>query len=124
MLRVIDFLFLFTAETITGEEAAAHRLGAMVKKRHKPIFVHSLYRAHESHALDLLRYYDIPIHNPLDILCKCVASLCKYGNYLKSYHAITNFVFNRGAKAKKDRAKIIENTGKEGRRVLFEHEAK
>jgi acyl-CoA synthetase (NDP forming) len=107
-----------------GEEAAAHRLGAMVKKRHKPIFVHSLYRSYESHALDLLRYYDIPIHDSLDISCKCVASLCKYGNYLKSYHAVTNFVFNWGAKAKKEGAKIIENAGKEGRQVLFEHEAK
>ncbi|MCJ7716825.1 MAG: acetate--CoA ligase family protein, partial [Anaerolineales bacterium] len=55
---------------------------------------------------------------------KCVASLCKYGNYLKSYHAITNFVFNWGAKAKKEGAKLIENAGKEGRQVLFEHEAK
>jgi len=107
-----------------GEEVAAHRMGAMVKKRRKPIFVHSLYRSYESHALDLLRYYDIPIHDSLDISCKCVASLCKYGNYLKSYHAITNFVFNWGAKAKKEGAKIIENAGKEGRQVLLEHEAK
>jgi acetyltransferase len=112
-------------KTLTmGEEAAAHRLGAMVKKRHKPIFVHSLYRPYESHALDLLRYYDIPIHDSLDISCKCVASLCKYGNYLKSYHAITNFVFDWGAKAKKEGSKIIENAVKEGRQVLFEHEAK
>ena len=107
-----------------GEEAAAHRLGAMVKKKKKPIFVHSLYGTHESHALDLLRYYDIPVHDSLDISCKCVASLCKYGNYLKSYHAKTNFVFDWRAKAKIEGQKIIENAKKQGRNVLLEHEAK
>jgi acetyltransferase len=107
-----------------GEEAAAHRFGAMVKKRNKPIFVHSLYSSHESHALDLLRHYGIPVHDSLDISCKCVASLCKYGNYLKSYHAKTNFVFNWRAKAKEEGCQIIENARKEGRHVLLEHEAK
>ena len=107
-----------------GEEAAAHRFGAMVKKRNKPIFVHSLYSSHESHALDLLRHYDIPVHDSLDISCKCVASLCKYGNYLKSYHAKTNFVFNWRTNAKKDGTAIIANARKQDRHVLLEHEAK
>jgi acetyltransferase len=107
-----------------GEEAAAHRFGAMVKKKNKPIFVHSLYSSYDSHPLDLLRYYDIPVHDSLDIACKCVASLCKYGNYLKSYHAKTNFVFNWRAKAKSEGVRILENAKKEGRHVLLEHEAK
>ncbi|MBU3954675.1 MAG: acetate--CoA ligase family protein, partial [Proteobacteria bacterium] len=107
-----------------GEEAAVHRFGAMAKKRHKPIFVHSLYSSYDSRALDLLRHYDIPVHDSLDISCKCVASLCKYGNYLKSYHGKTNFVFNWRAKAKKEGQQIIENAKKEGRHVLLEHEAK
>jgi acetyl coenzyme A synthetase (ADP forming)-like protein len=114
----------FEQSLAIGEEAAAHRFGAMVKKRKKPIFVHSLYSAHESHALDLLRHYDIPVHSSLDISCKCVASLCKYGNYLKSYHAKTNFVFNWRAKAKKEGVQIIENARKEGRHILLEHEGK
>ena len=107
-----------------GEGAAAHRLGAMVKKKNKPIFMHSLYSSYESHALDLLRYYNIPVHDSLDISCKCVASLCKYGNYLNSYHAKTNFVFNWRARAKKEGRQIIANARKEGRNVLLEHEAK
>jgi acetate---CoA ligase (ADP-forming) len=107
-----------------GEEAAAHRFGAMVKKGSKPIFVHSLYSSYESRALDLLRHYDIPVHDSLDISCKCVASLCKYGNYLKSYHAKTSLVFNWRSKAKKEGVQIIENARKEGRHVLLEHEAK
>ena len=114
----------FEKNLTIGEEAAAHRFGAMVKKRNKPIFVHSLYSSHESHALDLLRHYGIPVHDSLDISCKCVASLCKYGNYLKSYHAKTNFVFNWRAKAKEEGCQIIENARKEGRHVLLEHEAK
>ncbi len=107
-----------------GEEAAAHQLGAMVRKRNKPIFVHSLYSSHPSHALDLLRHYDIPIHDSLDIACKCMASLCKYGDYLKSYHTKTNFVFNWRSKARKEGVHIIEAARKDGRSVLLENEAK
>ncbi len=114
----------FEKSLAIGEEAAAHRLGAMVKKRKKPIIVHSLYSSHESRALDLLRHYDIPVHDSLDISCKCVASLCQYGRYLNSYHAKTNFVFNWKNRAKKEGDLIIENARKEGRHVLLEHEAK
>ncbi len=114
----------FEKSLAIGEGAAAHRLGAMVKKKNKPIFMHSLYSSYDSHALDLLRHYGIPVHDSLDISCKCVASLCKYGNYLKSYHAITNFVFNWRANARQEGVQIIENARKEGRHVLLEHEAK
>jgi acyl-CoA synthetase (NDP forming) len=114
----------FEESLAIGEEAAAHRLGAMVKKRSKPIFMHSLYGSYDSRALDLLRHYDIPVHDSLDISCKCVASLCKYGKYLKSYHAKTNFVFNWRAKAKTEGRMIIENAKSQGRNVLLEHEAK
>ncbi len=114
----------FDKSLAIGEEAAAHRFGAMVKKRKKPILVHSLYSSHESRALDLLRHYDIPVHDSLDISCKCVASLCQYGNYLKSYHAKTNFVFNWKNRAKEKGNLIIETARQEGRHVLLEHEAK
>lgn len=114
----------FEESLAIGEEAAAHRFGAMVKKRKKPIFVHSLYSSYESRALDLLRHYDIPVHDSLDISCKCVATLCQYGKYLKSYHGKTNFVLNWGGKAKKEGLGIIENAKEQGRHVLLEHEAK
>jgi acetyltransferase len=114
----------FEESLAIGEEAAAHRFGAMVKKGGKPIFMHSLFGSYESHSLDLLRHYDIPVHDSLDISCKCVASLCKYGNYLKSYHAKTNFVFDWRAKAREEGRQIIENAKNEGRYLLLEHEAK
>ncbi len=114
----------FEESLAVGEEAAAHRFGAMIKKRRKPILVHSLYSSYDSHALDLLRHYDIPVHDSLDISCKCVASLCRYGNYLKSYHGKTNFVFDWRAKTKTQGQQIIDNARDEGRNVLLEHEAK
>jgi acetyltransferase len=114
----------FDKSLAIGEEAAAHRFGAMVKKRNKPIIVHSLYSSHESRALDLLRHYDIPVHDSLDISCKCVAALCEYGRYLKSYHAKTSFVFNWKNRAKREGDLIIETARREGRHVLLEHEAK
>jgi acetate---CoA ligase (ADP-forming) len=114
----------FEKSLAIGEEQAAHRLGAMGRKRGKPIFVHSLYSAYESHALDLLRHYDIPVHDSLDIACKSMACLCTYGNYLKTYHAKTNFVFNWREKARPEGNAIIQAALAEGRRVLLEHEAK
>ena len=114
----------FEQSLAIGEEAAAHQLGTMAKKKKKPIIVHSLYSAYESHALDLLRHYDIPVHDSLDISCKCVASLCNYGNYLKSYHAVTSFVFNWHARAKKTGQQIIAKALGENRHVLLENEAK
>ncbi|MCP4021893.1 MAG: acyl-CoA synthetase [Desulfobacteraceae bacterium] len=114
----------FAESLAVGEEAAAHRLGAMIKKRKKPIVVHSLYSSYDSHALTLLRHYDIPVHDSLDISCKCIASLCQYGNYLAAYHAKKSFVFNWRAKARERGESIIKNAKKEGRKVLLEHEAK
>jgi acetate---CoA ligase (ADP-forming) len=114
----------FDESLAIGEEVAAHQLGTLVKKKNKPIIVHSLYSSYPSHALDLLRHYDIPVNESLDISCKCVASLCQYGNYQKSYHAITNFVFNWRVKARKAGEKIIARAMKEGRHVLLEQEAK
>ncbi len=114
----------FEKSLAIGEEQAAHRLGAMGKKRKKPIFVHSLYSAYDSHALDLLRHYDIPVHDSLDIACKSMACLCTYGAYLKTYHAKTNFVFNWREKARQEGNSIIRAAFDEGRNVLLEHEAK
>ena len=114
----------FEKSLAIGEEAAAHRFGALVKKRNKPIIVHSLYSAYESHALDLLRHYDIPVNDSLDVSCKCMASLCKYGAYLKSYHAKTDFEFKWGAKARPGGLEIMDTARRQGRSVLLEHEAK
>jgi acyl-CoA synthetase (NDP forming) len=106
------------------EEDAAHQMGKLVKKKQKPILVHSLYNSVRPHALELLRSYNIPVYDSLDVACKCMAALAEYGRYLKSYHAKTNFVFNWGKKATIEGRKLIADCLGEGRKALLEHEAK
>ncbi len=112
------------AESLTLiEEDAAHRLGKIVRKRNKPIVVHSLYSSKNTHPIELLRYYNIPVYDSLNVACKCIGVLAERGSYLNEYHAKVNFVLNWGAKAKPAGRKIIEDARKYGRRLL-EHEAK
>lgn len=106
------------------EEDAAHRMGKLVRKRHKPIVLHSLYTSAKPHSLELLRYYGIPVYDSLDIACKCIGMLAHYGNFLKSYHGKAHFEMNWGAKAKPAAKKIIATARAEGRRFLLEPEAK
>jgi acetyltransferase len=106
------------------EEDAAHQMGKLVRKRRKPIIVHSLYASVKPHALELLRYYDIPVYDSLDIAVKCTGALAEYGDYLSGYQLKTNFVMNWGAKAKKEGRAVIEKARRENRRYLLEHEAK
>jgi acetyltransferase len=106
------------------EEDAAHRMGKLVKKGHKPIVLHSLYNSEKPHALDLLRYYNIPVYDSLDVSAKCIAVLVEYGSYLSSYHTKTSFKLNWKAKAKPGGNKIIKGALREGRHSLLEHEGK
>ena len=49
------------------EEDAAHQMGKLVAECKKPIVVHSLYNHARPHSLDLLRYYNIPVYDSLEI---------------------------------------------------------
>jgi len=106
------------------EEDAAHRMGKMVAKRNKPIVVHSLYNFEKPHALELLRYYNIPVYDSLDIAANCISALADYGNYLSSYQPKHSFELNWGAKSRPEGQKIIAAAHKDNRNVLLEHEAK
>jgi acetyltransferase len=106
------------------EEDAAHRMGKLVRKRHKPIVLHSLYTSAKPHSLELLRYYGIPVYDSLDIACTCIGRLAHYGSFLKSYHGKAKFELDWGAKAKRAARRIIEKAGTEDRRFLLEYEAK
>ena len=83
------------------EEDAAHQMGKLVRDIKKPIVVHSLYSYAKPHSLDLLRYYNIPVYDSLEIASKCIGVLADYGNYIHSYQAKTDFIFKWGAKSKK-----------------------
>jgi acetyltransferase len=106
------------------EEDAAHQMGKMVRKRGKPIVVHSLYSSARPHSLHLLRYYGIPVYDSLDVACKCTGVLAEYGRFLKSYHPKAKFTMNWGAKTRRQGEEIIERALAEGRAALLEHEAK
>ena len=106
------------------EEDAAHQMGKMVRKRNKPIVLHSLYSYERPHSLELLRYYNIPVYDSLDVACRCVSALATYGNYLKKYHSKATFVFKWGEKARAEGKDIIAGAKKDGRTVLLEFEAK
>lgn len=107
-----------------GEEDAAHLMGKLVKSQKKPIIVHSLYNFMKPHSLDLLRYYNIPVYDSLDVACNCMHVLAQYGEYLHNYHQKVTFVMQPGKKAHASSKKIIKRARKEGRRALFEFEAK
>ena len=114
----------FAESLALKEEDAAHQMGKMVTRRNKPIVIHSLYNSERPHSLELCRYYNIPVYDSLDVACKCMGVLSEYGNYLKSYHGITNFVMDWGAKAKPEAQSIISTARQQGRRVLLENEGK
>ncbi|WP_373501168.1 acetate--CoA ligase family protein [Desulfococcus sp.] len=114
----------FTESLSLMEEGAVHQMGKMVKKRKKPMVLHSLYNSEKPHSLHLLRYYGITVYDSLDIACKRISVLAERGNYLASYHAKTNFILNWGQKAKPEGKRLIKNARREGRSVLLEHEAK
>jgi len=114
----------FAEELKFQEEDAAHQMGKFVKKYKKPIVVHSLYNFLKPHAHELLRYYNIPVYDSLEVACKCIESLSEYGQYLNSYHHEVNFVFNWRRKAHPKAEEIINNAYKEGRNVLLEAEVK
>lgn len=106
------------------EEDAAHRMGKMAREFGKPLLVHSLYSFARPHALDLLRYYDVPVYDSLDVACRCVAVLAEYGAYLDTPASRREFFFEWGTGAVERGQEIIANALAEGRSSLLEPEAK
>ena len=106
------------------EEDAAHRMGKLVREKQKPIIVHSLYSALKTHPLDLLRYYGIPVNDSLDVACKCIGVLSEYGAYLDRYHSKARFSISPGKNRRKKATAIFKEAARDGRKALFEHEAK
>jgi acetyltransferase len=114
----------FAASLALKEEDAAHQMGKMVKSSNKPIILHSLYSSAKPHALDLLRYYGIPVYDSLDVACKGIGVLAEYGTFLNRHHAKTNFVLDWGAQARPEGQQIIQEARADGRSSLLESEAK
>ena len=107
-----------------AEEDAAHRIGKMAMAKKKPIVVHSLYSFARPHSLDLLRYYNVPVYDSLDIAGKCMGVLAEYGQYLTSYHTKAKFVMEYGKKAQPTAVRMFEKAREQGRKALLEPEAR
>ena len=106
------------------EEDAAHRMGKLVESSRKPIVLHSLYDYAKPHSLELMRYYNIPVYDSLEIACKCVESLSLYGSYRRDYHKQGSLQLNWGVKAVPGGQRIIDSAIAEGRKALLEYEAR
>ena len=107
-----------------SEEDAAHRMGKLVKEKHKPIIIHSLYTFVRPHPLELLRYYNVPVYDSLDIACKCMGVLSEYGLYRHRHHSKAKFTLQPCKKAHPKSKASIARAYEENRTALFEHEAK
>ncbi len=114
----------FAESLALQEEDAAHQMGKLVANRKKPIVVHSLFSYEKPHSLHLLRYYNIPVYDSIDVACKCIGALGEYGRYLGAYHAKTNFVLNPADKRKASGEEIILTAIREGRTALLETEGR
>jgi len=106
------------------EEDAAHRMGKLVESSRKPIVLHSLYDYAKPHSLELMRYYNIPVFDTLEIACKCVEALSLYGSYRREYYKEGSFELDWGSKAVPGAQKIIDSALAEGRNTLLEYEAR
>lgn len=114
----------FAKDLARIEEKASHSFGKLIKEYRKPIIFHSLFNSMKPKALDILRDYDIPVYDSLDVASKCMAVLAQYGRYLKSPSTKSNFVMNWGAGAREKGVQIIKKAKNEGRSSLLEPEAK
>ncbi|SDP52521.1 acetate--CoA ligase family protein [Desulforhopalus singaporensis] len=112
----------FAESLALQEEDAAHQMGKLVVSRKKPIVVHSLYSYEKPHSLHLLRYYNIPVYDSIDVACRCIGALGEYGRYLGAYRAKTNFILNPEHKRKSAGVKIITGALEDGRDSLLETE--
>lgn len=106
------------------EEDAAHQMGKLVRDSKKPIVVHSLYNYAKPHSLDLLRYYNIPVHDSVEVACSCIGALSQYGEHLASYEAKTSFELRWGERAKPRGQEIIASAREKRRALLLEPEAR
>ncbi len=106
------------------EEDAAHRMGKLMENTEKPILLHSLYDYAKPHSLELMRYYNIPVYDSLEIACKCVESLSIYSSYRRDNKQEGSFQLEWKQNANLKGQRIIDNALAEGRKILLETEAK
>ena len=114
----------FAESLATIEEKAAREMGRQVAEIHKPIVMHSLFSAARPPALDRLRDAGISVYDSVDIACRSISALARYGAYLNALPAEDDLTFHWGARATSVGTGIIAGAREEGRHALLEHEAR
>ncbi|RMF17227.1 MAG: CoA-binding protein [Gammaproteobacteria bacterium] len=107
------------------EIQTAEKLAELAATHGKPMLVHSVYADHRPVPLATLQASDIPVFNSLEKAVHSLSALAEYGASLKRASR------SDGAPgeaipllAGSDQRNLIDHALKEGRKALFEHEAK
>ena len=67
------------------EEAAAHKLGELVRHYKKPVLVQTIYARHDIPALSILQEEGIPYYESVEITCRAMAALVEIGQFLAKH---------------------------------------
>ncbi len=67
------------------EEAAAHKLGELVRHYKKPVLVQTIYARHNIPALHILQEEGIPYYESVEITCCAMAALAEIGQFLATH---------------------------------------
>ena len=67
------------------EEAAAHKLGELVRHYKKPVLVQTVYARHDIPALHILQEEGVPYYESVEITCHAMAALVEIGQFLATH---------------------------------------
>lgn len=67
------------------EEAAAHKIGDLVRHYKKPVLVQTVYARHDIPALHILQQEGVPYYESVEITCRAMAALVEVGQFLAKY---------------------------------------
>ncbi len=67
------------------EEAAAHKLGELVRHYKKPVLVQTVYARHDIPALHILQEEGVPYYESVEITCRAMAALVEIGQFLATH---------------------------------------
>ncbi|GAC1582023.1 MAG: hypothetical protein NVS4B1_18740 [Ktedonobacteraceae bacterium] len=67
------------------EEAAARKLGELVRHYKKPVLVQTVYARHDIPALHILQEEGVPYYESVEITCRAMEALVEVGQFLAKY---------------------------------------
>ncbi len=107
-----------------NEERAAHGLGQVLQTSGRPIIIHSIFTPHNTHPIEILRHYGVPVYDSLSIAACCAGALSRYSRHLRQPEDPGRFRLEPGKGALEEGRAILNNALSQGRNALLETEAK